>query len=129
MGGIGSAVGRSCQGDTRLQGSDCSCHHDPDGVHDGVRFHPCSTGYGGYHCRPLDGAHWLFPQRGGCLQDHQLGKYRAYCSHDADVYGLGKDRCIGIHFEYIGKRFGCFWPICLDGRYLLHYFAHDHVYQ
>ena len=42
---------------------------------------------------------------------------------------LGKNRCLRLHFQFVGKRAGGLRTDSPDGRDLLHHFPNDHVYQ
>ena len=99
------------------------------GRHDGVRLYPRGAGDGGDDCRPPDGAHGVFPQRGGCLQDHQLGEHRAHCRHAAHVAGAGEDRGERLHLQHAGERTGQLRSHGAHGRHLLHDLADDDVHQ
>ena len=84
---------------------------------------------GDYDRCGIDGTDGLFPQRGSCIQNHQLGEYRTDCGHAADVDGPGKDRRIRIHIQQFGQRPGRLRPDSPVGRHLFHHIFTDHVYQ
>lgn len=77
----------------------------------------------------VDGADRMPAERGGCLQNDQLGEYRVDCRYAPDVAGAGKDGGFFSDFLRVGKLFGELWSRDPVSGYLFYHVADDHVYQ